>query len=413
MVPRRKRRSEWRRNKRSGWTCSLGDRGMRVRLFQNSERGIFNRAIWIPGVGEDVVSLKTADRSEAEQLGRELLANLIRGRPPQRKESVTLKALWIRYQKESQRFLDCAPSTQQDYKSRVNNFLGFFGNDCDVSTLTEHDLQMYRAKRIAGGIQTPTGRVTPSVSARSADADHVVLNTMLKWATIVRQPDGRRWLQENPLHGISRQREPNPKRPVATWERYNRTRAAMQKLAMIAKTDAERTRWVKMELALLLVEATGRRLGSVRHLRWDDFDNTRFTVRWQAEFDKKNRETVIPMPEQFIEDVKDFQRRLRALGGWIFARESDGLVPMDRHLFDKWLVAAEREAGLPKLKGGLWHPYRRKWATERKHLSIKDVAAAGGWKDHDTLLTCYQQPDEESLLAVTSEPRKLRERKTM
>ena len=32
--------------------------------------------------------------------------------------------------------------------------------------------------------------------------------------------------------------------------------------------------------------------------------------------------------------------------------------------------------------------------------------------DHETLLTCYQHPDEESLLAVTSEPRKLKERVT-
>ena len=34
------------------------------------------------------------------------------------------------------------------------------------------------------------------------------------------------------------------------------------------------------------------------------------------------------------------------------------------------------------------------------------------WKDHDTLLTCYQHPDDESLLAVMSEPGKLRERVT-
>jgi hypothetical protein len=48
---------------------------------------------------------------------------------------------------------------------------------------------------------------------------------------------------------------------------------------------------------------------------------------------------------------------------------------------------------------GLWHPYRRKWATERKHLSITDVAEAGGWKDTVTLLTCYARPDNETLLA--------------
>jgi hypothetical protein len=40
---------------------------------------------------------------------------------------------------------------------------------------------------------------------------------------------------------------------------------------------------------------------------------------------------------------------------------------------------------------------------------LKHVAAAGGWKDVETLLTCYQQPDPETLLAVMSEPRKLRE----
>jgi hypothetical protein len=39
-------------------------------------------------------------------------------------------------------------------------------------------------------------------------------------------------------------------------------------------------------------------------------------------------------------------------------------------------------------------------ATERKHLSVKDVAAAGGWNDVTTLLKCYPQPDEQSLRAV-------------
>jgi hypothetical protein len=67
------------------------------------------------------------------------------------------------------------------------------------------------------------------------------------------------------------------------------------------------------------------------------------------------------------------------------------------------------KAQLPKLAGGLWHPYRRKWATERKHLSITDVAAAGGWQDTATLLTCYQQPTNDALLAVMSEERKVRD----
>ena len=82
---------------------------------------------------------------------------------------------------------------------------------------------------------------------------------------------------------------------------------------------------------------------------------------------------------------------------------------MRYELASGWLRRAEVLAQLPKQRGSLWHAYRRKWATERKHLSLTDVAEAGGWKDTQTLLTCYQQPDRESLLAVMSEPRKVRD----
>jgi hypothetical protein len=43
---------------------------------------------------------------------------------------------------------------------------------------------------------------------------------------------------------------------------------------------------------------------------------------------------------------------------------------------------------------------RRKWATDRKHYPVVDVAAAGGWRDIRTLLTCYQQPDPDTMRAV-------------
>jgi hypothetical protein len=63
---------------------------------------------------------------------------------------------------------------------------------------------------------------------------------------------------------------------------------------------------------------------------------------------------------------------------------------------------------LEHLKGGAWHPFRRKWATERKDLPLVDVKATGGWRDTNTLLTCYQQTDEASMLRVMSAPSKLR-----
>jgi len=56
-------------------------------------------------------------------------------------------------------------------------------------------------------------------------------------------------------------------------------------------------------------------------------------------------------------------------------------------------------------KGSLWHAYRRKWATERKHLPDVDVAAAGGWKTVLTMKTAYQQADPHGILTVVMEPR--------
>lgn len=66
---------------------------------------------------------------------------------------------------------------------------------------------------------------------------------------------------------------------------------------------------------------------------------------------------------------------------------------------------------MPKQAGGLFHPYRRAWATARKGMSIKDVAAAGGWKSEAVLLRHYQQPDDETMLAVILGGAELRERK--
>ncbi len=50
-----------------------------------------------------------------------------------------------------------------------------------------------------------------------------------------------------------------------------------------------------------------------------------------------------------------------------------------------------------------------KVATERKHLPDVDVAAAGGWKDTESLRKCYQQTDEATMLEVVLSAGELRE----
>ncbi len=408
MAPRSNRRNGW-HQVNGKWTRSLGERGCRVRLFQKRRKGVFYRDVWIPGEGYDRTSLRTRDRDRAERLGRELLANLMTGEVTEAAGVVTLGQLWEQYHRECAAHLDNKVRTQRDYAARASVLIGFLGEHCDVSSLTERDQAAFVRMRLAGGIRRPDGEKTGPVMNRSVEADLAFLHSMLKWATTVRLPGGHRLLDRNPLDGVRRPREQNPRRPVATWERFQATRTAMGRLARSGSTELERTRWIKMELALVLAEATGRRLGSIRQLRWEDVDLDHKQIRWRADADKKGRESVVPIPAELADDLRVFRRRLGAVGGWVFAAERLADQPTDRHVFNKWLTVAERQAQLPKLNGGLWHPYRRKWATERKHLSLTDVAEAGGWKDTETLLTCYQQPDRESLLAVMSEPRKVRD----
>jgi len=96
-----------------------------------------------------------------------------------------------------------------------------------------------------------------------------------------------------------------------------------------------------------------------------------------------------------------------AFGGLMFPSEGSRDSPLRRDTLDKWLRADEKAAKLSSLDGGLWHPLRRAWATARKHLSVSDVTQAGGWKDVSTLIRCYQQADNDTMLAVMSEPRKI------
>jgi integrase len=306
-------------------------------------------------------------------------------------------------------FLDNGDETKSDAKRRAYVLQAYFGARCEVHTLTENDVRAYTTKRLAGGIKCDDGFITKVVRMRSVECDFKLLVAALRWATTVRLSTGRRWLDHQPLDGVKIPRERNPLRPMASIERFQQTREAIQQLAAEAATEDLRLRWFRVELALVLIEATGRRRGAVLHLAWDDIDFERQTIRWRAEGDKQRREWVIPMPVTLADELRASRRKLGAVGGWLFPSERDASQPTHPDVLSAWIEQAERKAKLPKLRGGLLHPYRRKWATERKHLSVKDVAAAGGWQDVTTLLTFYQQPDLDTMLAVMSEPRKVTE----
>lgn len=389
------------------WTLTLGRRGLRVRLFQKRRDGVFLRAMWIPGVGRDQTSLETADRDEAERLGRALLAELEEKASTPRAGAVRLGEVWRRYRTECTTHLDNTPRTIHYESSLIERIIRFYGRTYDVRRLSALEWRRYELARRAGHIREANGKPGRPVRDRSVHGDFVILRTVLRWACQVTIADGEHWLERDPLAGVKVAQEKNPQRPIASWARFEKIRSALRRLADEATTLPAKHRWIKTELALVLAEATGRRIGSIRALEWEDLDVEQGRILWRAEFDKRRNEWIMPMPERLYDEIHEFQERLGWSTGPIFTGERDPSKPMHATAFRAWLNRAEEAAGVRHLPSGGWHPYRRKWATERKHLPLVDVAAAGGWKGTQMLLQCYQQPDPDTILAVMNEPSKL------
>jgi integrase len=124
-------------------------------------------------------------------------------------------------------------------------------------------------------------------------------------------------------------------------------------------------------------------------------------IRWAAESDKMGVLHLTPISPDARAEIEHYlSLNPRGLGDApLFPSVERSDVPISRSLATKWLTKAESLAGLPKLLGGIYHPYRRLWATERQNLSDVLVAAGGGWKSTKTL-KIYQQPDAAGVLAA-------------
>ena len=72
-----------------------------------------------------------------------------------------------------------------------------------------------------------------------------------------------------------------------------------------------------------------------------------------------------------------------------------------------WMEVARERAGLRAVPRLGWHALRRKFATELKHTPLKDLCELGGWKTAETVLTCYQRPDEATMRKALEERRAL------
>ncbi len=78
---------------------------------------------------------------------------------------------------------------------------------------------------------------------------------------------------------------------------------------------------------------------------------------------------------------------------------------MSRWLASGWWKKAEGLAGLEPRRGRGWHSLRRKFASDLMDLPLKVLCELGGWKTAQTVLQCYQKPDEDRLRRALEEYR--------
>ena len=202
-----------------------------------------------------------------------------------------------------------------------------------------------------------------------------------------------RLLREHPLVGVRLPKELNPQRPVMSHEVYATVLEVAREVHPL------------LELALVVAEGTGRRLSAWRNLRCYDINFRAGTIRWREEFDKQGYEQLVPMSKRVAAALRRTQKAQGAIGAApVFPAPRDSSTVCDRHLLDRWLRRAFTRAEVDLPTGGLWHALRRKWATERKGYPIRDVAAAGGWRDERTIPRSYQQTDSETIKRVVVHP---------
>jgi integrase len=309
---------------------------------------------------------------------------------------------------------------QEADKRRAELWKRFLGGDADPHTISLASWERFIDLRALGAIDSRAKPVPTedrrAVRTRAISQDLQWLNWLFNWASKWRTPQGHYLLRENAVRGYDVPTERNPKRPTATEDRYQATRAKTNDVTMEIRGHGK-AKIVRSYLSEILdiVSGTGRRLSAVLQLQYQDLalqDGPHGTIRWPASSDKTGRETTVPIGPDVRAAIDRVHRERPGIGkAYLFPAPRNLTKPISRHLAAKWLQEAEKLAGLEKLDGSLWHAYRRKWATERKHLPDIDVARAGGWTNPNTLRLVYQQADQDTMLRVVLERGELREAK--
>jgi len=407
------------------WSFAAGEKGTTVTVYERLAGGLLYARALDPTLaggkgGYRRLSLGHRDKERAKTYALEQAAKLRQGRNELAEGKVTLArvlALYLSYRTPRK-----STTEQEADRRRALLWTRVLGAQKDPHLISLGEWERFIDQRSTGavsgvGLCVPEDERRP-VRARTVQHDCQWLRWALGWASKWRVEGGRYLLRENPVRGFEAPTEDNPRRPVASTDRYEVLRAVSDRVSMEFRWggEAQKKRSYLSEL-LDLAYGTGRRISAICALRYEDLrlDAKPFgAIRWPAATDKQGRETTAPVSPTVRAAIDRIIQDRPGIGAaYLFPSPTDPNAPVAYERVRTWLLGAEGLAKLPKLKGSLWHAFRRAWATARKHMPLKDTAAAGGWASTETLVRCYQQPDDETMLAVVLNSAELREKKAL
>jgi hypothetical protein len=426
--------------KKRVWRKTVGGYGHTVVVEERSPGSVLYLRWWDPSAAGKRNNgnpgnwrWRSLGHRDREQ-GKELAGRLLTSQEATATGRITLSELFAQYEAEVSAHKKGSPPRED--QRRIELWTQVLGANSDPEKITKGQITRFERLRRQGRIELPERRLAANPSATTIGADIIFLASVLNWAV------EENLLPKNPIRGYDRPKTPKPKRPVATYDRYVRTRAKAEQV------DGQRLFGPFLDL----VEVLGWRVSAICQLwasdidRWTSATAPHGRIRKRGEVDKEGVEMWVPMSEDARRAVDQVQERNPAIGDTPLFPAPVGGTGRRPKGWTRWHARdlherAQRAAGYgyscPKCKADLgnerrecpngkcghvdrpprdpakkllgFHAYRRKWATERKHLPAKDVAEAGSWLDTRSLEECYQQADDETLLQVVSEPRKLRE----
>lgn len=423
-MPKRKLFSTW-----------IREHGIEVRIFERRPKGPIWREVKLGRVvsengtsytSKDRKALGHSDRKRAEKDAGELCAALATARlisvTP---DNLTLGQLARLYLRERGPALK--PYRRKYAAACFAMFVEAWGEGQRIVDIGQAHVDRYCRLRRTGELVPPSLRPPVGEDAKPGRGYRAAgpvrdgtlhsnligfLSPAFNWAMRYKV-NGRRLLTVNPLHDCDVPKEKNPRRPIASHARYVATQQHADAVDAMGR----------LRCLLALARYTGRRESAICQLRASDIllsgDQVRASlaaegmderlaehmpngaIRWSASTDKAGLRFVAALGRDARAAVDAYLRRNPRMGDVpLFPAPGDGAKPLRKETASSWLMRAEALAKLPKLERGAFHAYRRLWASERKHLPDVDVAAAGGWKDPQTMKASYQQADGATMLRV-------------